>query len=306
MRGQGKTMQQLIAENEELRGRVAALQENERLLSKYFHQDLIGMAAVTVDSRWIDVNDRLCDILGYPKDELLLRNWKDLSHPDDLERALSHFQRLVSGDIDHYTIAKRYVRKDGSTVYTTIAVQAFYREDGAIDCVIGLMEDITARKQAVEALRQSHDELRAIYDGMGDGLLMADVETQHFVRANASICQMLGYSEDELLSLSVSNIHPEADLPFVVGQFRALAEGRLSVSEEIPVLRKDGAVFYAVVSTSRVTYSGRRCVVGFFRDVTERKRAADAIKASEERFRSYFEQGLVGMAVSTADNRWVQ
>ena len=85
---------------------------------------------------------------------------------------------------------------------------------------------------------KSHDELRAIYDGMVDGLLVADIETQHFVRANASMCRMLGYSKDELLSLSVRNIHPEADLPFVVEQFQGLAEGRALGQRGNPRLEK--------------------------------------------------------------------
>lgn len=159
MEARDTTKQQLIAENEELRRRVAALQESEQRFGKYFHQDLIGMAAVTVDSRWLEYNDRLCEILGYRREELLHKTWKDLSHPDDLEMALTYFRRLVSGDIDRYTIEKRYIRKDGSSVYTTIAVQAFYREDGVIDCVIGLMEDISERRHAQEALEQERQSL---------------------------------------------------------------------------------------------------------------------------------------------------
>ena len=79
-----------------------------------------------------------------------------------------------------------------------------------------MISDITERKQAEEALRQSHDELRAIYDGMLDGLLIIDIETQQFVRANASICQMLGYSDTELRSRSVSDIHPAEALPYIL------------------------------------------------------------------------------------------
>ena len=146
-------------------------------------------------------------------------------------------------------------------------------------------------------LTKANDELRAIYDGMGDGLLVADIETRQFVRGNASICRMLGYSEDELLSLAVKDIHPEADLPFVVGQFQALADGTLSVSEEIPVLRKDGTVFYAVVSQGRVTRSGRRCVVGFFRDVTERKRSQEALRQSHDELCAIYDGMFDGLLI---------
>ena len=105
------------------------------------------------------------------------------------------------------------------------------REDGQIAGILGINIDITERRCAEEALwkardeleanvesrtaalRQSHDELQAIYDGMVDGLLLLDRQTLHIVRANPSICRMLGYSEHELLSMSVTDLHPTKDLP---------------------------------------------------------------------------------------------
>ncbi len=131
--------------------------------------------------------------------------------------------------------------------------------------------------KATEDLRQSHDELRAIYDGMYDGMLVADIETKRFFAANAAMARMLGYSETELAFLSVKDIHPPADLPFVVEQFHGLAEGKIQVSEDIPLLRKDGSVFFARVTSSKVAHDGRPCLVGFFRDVTERKLAEEAL-----------------------------
>jgi signal transduction histidine kinase len=89
---------------------------------------------------------------------------------------------------------------------------------------------------------------------------------------------MLGYSEAELLSLSVMEIHRPDDLPDVLEHIAALAEGRGVMAENIPVLRKDGGVFFADISTNTIMYHGQPCLIGFFRDITERKEAEEALQ----------------------------
>ena len=94
------------------------------------------MAAVTLDGGWLEVNDRLCEILGYPKEELLRKNWMDLSHPRRPGDGPAPLQAARFGRCQSLHKSRNVnVRKDGSTVCTMIAVQAFYREDGAVDCV---------------------------------------------------------------------------------------------------------------------------------------------------------------------------
>jgi PAS domain S-box-containing protein len=139
--------------------------------------------------------------------------------------------------------------------------------------------DITKRKKAEEELRQSRDELQAIYDGMIDGLLVADTETKRFVRTNAATSRLLGYSEDELLSMSIIDIHPPAaSVSAILEQFKALAEGRLAVATDAPLLRKDGVVIYANISCKVVVYNGRPCAIGFFHDITQRKQVEAEIR----------------------------
>ena len=143
-----------------------------------------------------------------------------------------------------------------------------------------------------EISHQNHDELQAIYDGMVDGLLIADVETKRFVRANPAICRMLGYSEEELLSLSVMDIHPVEELPAVLDKFQAQAAGRIRINEDAPVLRKDGTVVYTDISGKAITYRERPCLIKFFRDITERKRAEAALRESNERVRTICDSAL--------------
>jgi PAS domain S-box-containing protein len=153
-----------------------------------------------------------------------------------------------------------------------------------------LIHDRTAALVAAnEALHQSHAELKAIYDGMADGVLVADKQTKWFLGVNPAICRMLGYSEEELLSMSVSDIHPRQSVPWVLDRFQAEGEGRLPVNDNCPVLRKDGTVFYADIACGPIVYNGRPCVVGLFHDITERKKADEALRQEQRILRRLLE-----------------
>ena len=104
-----------------------ALRQSERRFRNYFEQGLIGMAVTSVDKRWLEVNDRLCEIVGYSREELRQKTWAELTHPDDLEPNLRLFNRLLAGEIEKFTFNKRYLRKDGSIVYTKIHTRALRR-----------------------------------------------------------------------------------------------------------------------------------------------------------------------------------
>ena len=130
---------------------------------------------------------------------------------------------------------------------------------------------------AHEALQHSHAELQAIYNGMADGLLIADLETRRFVRANAAICRMLDCSEKEVLSMAVMGVPLVADSPAVWDEFRKLAEGQSWRSENVPIRLKDGTVLHADVTTNHIVYKGRPCLAGFFHDTTQRKKAEEAL-----------------------------
>ena len=161
------------------------------------------------------------------------------------------------------------------TVQSTFLIRD---ENGDPFRIAVVISDITERRRAEEHLQQSHDELQAIYDGMFDGLLVVDVKSKRYVKANTSICRMLGYSEAELLSMTTKDIHPVEEVPLALKRIQARAEGRLVGHVETRMLRKDGSILYADVVGSRLVYGGRRCVVSFFRDITKRKRAEEALK----------------------------
>jgi PAS domain S-box-containing protein len=192
----------LIAANEQLQREIEvrrqaeeALRTSEERFRSYFEQGLIGMAVTGPDKQWIEVNDRLCEIVGYPREELLKMKWTDTVHPDDLTRGPLQFDRAVAGEIDHYTQERRFIRKDGRVVHTNIFVRCFRREDGTVDHLLGLLEDITERKRAQEALHREYRTLKhllqssdherqiiayEIHDGLAQQLAGAIMQFQTF------------------------------------------------------------------------------------------------------------------------------
>ena len=131
-----------------------------------FEQAAVGFAQVSVDGRMLMVNEKLCEILGYAREELLALHVQDVSYPEDHDADLVQARRLLAGEIDAYTIEKRYVKKDRSLVWTNLVVSLVRDPSGEPEYLIGAGEDITQRKRAEEALRQSEERFRAQYRGI--------------------------------------------------------------------------------------------------------------------------------------------
>ncbi|MDD5502752.1 MAG: PAS domain S-box protein, partial [Candidatus Thermoplasmatota archaeon] len=163
-----------------------------------------------------------------------------------------------------------------------------------INCIVGLLMGavVTERKQAEEGLRDSEANFRAIFDRANDGILLADVETKKFYSGNITVCQILGYDLEEIKNLGVADIHPKENVPYIMEQFERQARKEIAVAKDIPVKRKDGSVFYADVNTSLVTLAGRTYLLGVFRDITEHRKAENALRESEEKYKNIIENSF--------------
>lgn len=142
---------------------VSQTRDFERKLGLFFELPFIGMAITSPESkRWVNFNDELCNILGYSRRELAEKTWADMTHPDDLAADVAQFEQVMSGESDGYTMEKRFVRADGSTVYATIDVKAIRRIDRSIEFFLATIEDITLRKQRERELQQQRNLYAAL------------------------------------------------------------------------------------------------------------------------------------------------
>jgi PAS domain S-box-containing protein len=129
------------------------LRFSEQRFRRYFDLGLIGMAITSASKSCIEVNDELCRILGYEREELLRMTWAELTHPADLAADVTLFNRVMAAEIDGYSIEKRWIRKDGRVVDSLMSTTCVRRTDGSVEFFVGLVQDITQRKHD-EAERQ--------------------------------------------------------------------------------------------------------------------------------------------------------
>jgi PAS domain S-box-containing protein len=141
-----------------------ALRESEERFRATFEQAAVGIVHSAIDGRLLRVNQRFCDILGYPREELTARTFQEITYPEDLEADLALFRRLLAGELETYMLEKRYVRKDGSLVWVNLTVSLVRAEDGEALYGIAVVEDISERKAVEAASEQRTLQLRALAD----------------------------------------------------------------------------------------------------------------------------------------------
>jgi PAS domain S-box-containing protein len=141
-------------------------------------------------------------------------------------------------------------------------------------------------EKGVEKGEEYEQIFRVIFDNAADGILLADVKSRKLYMGNKVICQMLGCNEDELQNLGVMDIHPEESLSYVIEQFEKQMKGELTLAKDMPVIRKDGSVFYADINAFPITFGEKAYLMGIFRDITERRKMEETLRQSEERYRS--------------------
>jgi PAS domain S-box-containing protein len=133
-----------------LKETTAAVQASEARFRSYFELPIHGIAITSVDKGWLQVNDRLCSLLGYSREELARLTWAEMTHPDDLAGDAKQFDRVLAGEIDTYALDKRFIRKDGQAIWTRLGVGGVRKPDGGVAYIVAVLEDISERKR-VEA-----------------------------------------------------------------------------------------------------------------------------------------------------------
>jgi PAS domain S-box-containing protein len=261
----------------------ARLKESEARFRRTFELAGSGMAHIGMDRRFIRVNRRLCGILGYSEAEMLELTGRQISHPDDLDIINEQRPALHSGEIDAVRLEKRYLRKDGAVVWVKFSMTLERDADGKPLYEIAVYDDITAQRDTEARLKESEARFRQTFELAASGI--CHVVDGRFVRVNKSLCEILGYSEKELLGKTVKEVsHPE-DRDVTDAERARIRAGEIdSARFEKRYVRADGRVVWADVAIALVrdVFGMPMYEIAVFDDITERKQAEAALHAAHE------------------------
>lgn len=179
----------------ELRTDVQARQEEFRAT---FEQAAVGIAHIKLDNgRFLRANQKLCEILGYTHEELLCHTFQELTYPQDLDTNLTLLEQLLAGEISTYTLEKRYIRKDGGLVWANLTSSLKRDRTGIPEYGIAVVEDISTRKAAEEALRQSEQQYHQLFELMAQGVTYFSTNGD-MLSANPAAVRILGLTQEEI------------------------------------------------------------------------------------------------------------
>jgi two-component system cell cycle sensor histidine kinase/response regulator CckA len=257
-----------------------ALRQSEERFRTLFEQAAVGVAELdSASGRFVRVNRRYADLVGYSPEEMLQQTFQVLTHPDDLSLDLANRERLKAGEVSEYSVEKRYLRKDGSILWVHLTVSPIRKSDGSFDRHIAIVKDITERKQAEAALRESELKYRNIYENIQD----VYVETSSdgtIIEISPQIEELTGgqYRRDDVLGRPVAGIYADPDRRELL--LRALNETGSVKDFESAFRNRDGSLIPCSIS-ARLVRDGQgrpQRLVSTIRDITERKRTEHALQ----------------------------
>lgn len=178
----------------------------QSLFEATFEHAAAGMAYNSLDGRFVRVNRAYCQLTGYSRDELLTMRYQDITHDGDLARDEEQQHRMIVGELSSFSLDKRFVRKDGTAVWTNLTSSMVPAAEGGDAHTLAVITDISDRKAAEQALRASESKFRAIYEGADDALLILEARTGAVVGMNPKAEQLSGYSADETGGLSMADL----------------------------------------------------------------------------------------------------
>lgn len=260
--------------------------ESEKKYKFVFENPFMGVALGTIDGYVQNANTAFCQMLGYGKNEIINMHFSAFTHPDDLEMELGLVSRLIKGEVDEYKIEKRYITKSRETIWIDLSISCVKRESERESFLIAVVQDITARKLAEEALRKSEANLRNILENTGTAFVLLDVDSN--VLSYNQVAREMIFNQNGSWIEEGRNY-----LQFIIENKRSEVENRISallhngteIKYEVEHHQENGSLKWYDVSMHPI-FSGN-AILGLSiasTDITDRKIKEQDIERSNERY----------------------
>src|SRR5690606_24952076 len=244
------------------------LRERDEWLRLFFEAPLIGMAMISPQRQWLEVNAKLCQILGRTREELRASRWLEISHAEDTQAEEALFATMQSSSRDDFELEKRFLRKDGSTVYTRLSLRAVRDPGGQLEACLTLVEDITARREA-EA------RYHTLVEHAPEAILLFSPDGG-IIEANANALRLFRCSRDDLLGRKPSELSPPRQADGSPSEAAGRAYVERAIAGEMPVfewLHRDSAGRLLPCEIRLVRMPGEPLLLrGSVIDISERQR----------------------------------
>ena len=288
-----------------------ALQESELQFKSTFEQAAVGIAHVALDGTWLRVNQKLCDIVGYSREELISKTFQDITFSEDLDADLEYVRQMLAEEIRTYSMEKRYIRKDGSLVWINLTVSLVHNATGDPDYFISIIEDINIQKQAEEALKENNRFIDKIINTAPNLVYIYDLVEKCNVYSNDGMEKLLGFGVNEIRemgeTLFPTLLHPD-DLGKVIAHHALLKKSTDGEIFKVDYRMKNKQDAYRILRSWDTTFKrgGDGTVlqiIGLAVDVTDQIKAEESLKFEKERAKQYLDVAGVILIALGKDRR---
>lgn len=285
---------------EQVKARTKALQESEERFRHTFEHSPIGIGVASLEGKLLRGNQAFCSIFGCTREELQDMSVEEIALPGRRARDADNKQRLVSGGTSHYRMEKRHFRRDGKIIWIQVTASLERDITGVPEEFILQIEDITERKLAEEKLQVALQRNRTLFESSRDALMTLAPPTWKFTSANRATLHLFGAaSEDEMTSIGPWTVSPEYQPDGRASAEKAQEMIAVAMQEgshlfEWEHRRLDGTCFPADVLLTRMEFGSEVFLQATVRDISERKRIEDALKASSSEIEDLYDHAPCG------------
>ena len=290
------------------------LRDSEMRYRSTFEQAAVGIVHCSFKGEYLRCNTRFAEIAGYPLEEIPSLTMQQMTHPDDLAQSESVRIRLSQGEADQASIEKRLIRKDGSLTWVRMTTWPQRDSKGRMLYLVSLAEDINDRKAAEErlaaageALRLEEERYRTVFQTSFDAISLSRQEDGKLLDVNEAFLRMFGHEREEVLGRTSEDIHLWADRQDRQKLVEAMDKGSVCRDQELQLCKKNGEKLWVMLSVSRIELDGVACILMVVRDISQAKAAAEALRVSEERYRTVFQTSQDCISIThLEDGRFVE